>query len=105
MSAYPFYKIFVAELSDRVVGTFALLIMDNIGHMGASSAIIEDVAVDPEFQNSGIGQSMMGYAFEKAQQNGCYKVMLSANLKRKLAHTFYESLGFEKHGYSYKLDC
>jgi hypothetical protein len=27
--------------------------------------------------------------------------MLSSNLKRKLVHKFYESLGFDRHGYSF----
>ena len=28
---------------------------------------------------------------------------LSSNLKREAAHAFYESLGFEKHGYSFRV--
>ncbi|MFA5921540.1 MAG: hypothetical protein WC856_09645 [Methylococcaceae bacterium] len=40
MSSYPNYKIYVAVSDKRVVGTFALLIMDNLGHLGAPSAII-----------------------------------------------------------------
>ena len=31
----------------RIVGTFALLVMDNLGHLGAPSAIVEDVVVAP----------------------------------------------------------
>lgn len=34
----------------------------------------------------------------------CYKVTLSAYLKRDRAHRFYESLGFTKHGYSFLLE-
>ena len=103
-SMYPSYSLFVAELTGQVVGTFALLIMDNIGHLGAPSAIIEAVAVAPAFQKMGIGRSMMNHAFDIAKQNGCYKVTLSAHLKRNDAHKFYESIGFEKHGYSYRLN-
>jgi len=104
MSLYPFYKLYVAETHElRIVGTFALLIMENIGHMGAPSAIIEDVAVDPDFHRIGVGRCMMEYSFGIAKEKGCYKVMLSANLKRNLAHIFYESIGFEKHGYSFRL--
>ena len=101
MSCYPRYSIYVAVRDERVVGTFALLIMDNLGHLGAPSAIIEDVAVDPTLQGQGIGRAMMRHAIRLASESGCYKVMLSSNLKRERAHSFYESLGFERHGYSF----
>ena len=103
MARYPNYKLFVAVAGERVVGTFALLIMDNLGHLGAPSAIIEDVAVDPALQSRGIGRDMMQYALELAAANGCYKATLSSNLKRVRAHAFYESLGFERHGYSFRI--
>lgn len=102
---YPNYKIYVAVRDSRVLGTFALLVMDNLGHLGTPSAIIEDVAVDPLFQEQGIGKAMMRYAIQRATEYGCYKVMLSSNLKRERAHSFYESLDFERHGYSFRIDA
>lgn len=103
MSSYPNYKIYVAVSDKRVVGTFALLIMDNLGHLGAPSAIIEDVVVDPTLQGQGIGKKMMQHAIQLATENGCYKAVLSSNVKRERAHVFYESLDFERHGYSFRL--
>lgn len=47
---YPDYTLWVAERDGRVVGSFALLVMDNLGHMGTPSAVVEDVAVDPAAQ-------------------------------------------------------
>jgi len=101
MLRYPNYKIYVAVNEGVVVGTFALLIMDNLGHMGALSAIIEDVAVSPISQGQGIVKFMMNYAMDLATECGCYKVVLSSNLKRERSHSFYESLDFERHGYSF----
>ncbi len=103
MTHYPDYKIFVSICDGRIVGTFALLIMDNLGHCGTPSAVIEDVAVDPEWQGCGIGKAMMRHALNIAQKKGCYKAVLSSNLKRKQAHAFYEALGFERHGYSFRI--
>lgn len=103
-SEYPSYKIYIAQYSATIVGTFALLIMDNLGHLGKPSAVIEDVAVSPEYHGKGIGRAMMHHAMEIARDAGCYKMTLSSNLKRINAHRFYESLGFEKHGYSYRID-
>jgi ribosomal protein S18 acetylase RimI-like enzyme len=103
MARYPDYRIYVAIRDDRIVGTFALLIMDNLGHRGAPSGVIEDVAVDPQCQGQGIGKTMMQHALRLCGEKGCYKLALSSNLKRERAHAFYESLGFERHGYSFSV--
>ena len=101
---YPNYHLYVAELSGSIVGTFALLIMDNLLHLGHPSGIVEAVAVDPACQGQGIGKAMMQFALEQCRHADCYKMALSTNLKRKNAHAFYESLGFTKHGFSYVID-
>ena len=101
MEKYPDYSIYVAELDHKVAGTFALAVMDNLGHMGAPSGLVEDVAVASDMQRRGIGKIMMEEAIRICKAKGCYKVMLSSNLKREAAHKFYESIGFKKHGYSF----
>ena len=101
---YPDYRLHLAETDGRLAGTFALLIMDNLGECGTPSGIIEDVVVEPEYQRRGVGRAMMQHALAICRQKGCYKLMLSSNLARSSAHAFYESLGFEKHGYSFRID-
>jgi ribosomal protein S18 acetylase RimI-like enzyme len=102
-SAYPHYVLYVAEQGGRIAGSYALLVMDNLGHLGAPSAIVEDVVVAPSAQSQGIGQAMMRHALAEARLSGCYKLMLSSNAKRNRAHAFYEALGFERHGYSFRI--
>jgi len=46
---------------------------------------------------------MMSHAIGLCRERGCYKVVISSNFKRPKAHAFYESLGFERHGYSFRL--
>lgn len=104
ISNYPFFKVYVAVLDDEIAGTFELLIMDNLGHQGIPSGIIEDVVVAELHQGKGIGKAMMVYAVNVCKEQGCYKVALSSNLKRERAHQFYESLGFKKHGYSFYME-
>lgn len=104
---YPSYRLWIAtpkELDDRLVGTFTLLVIDNLVHRGSPSGIVEGVAVDPAFQGQGIGKQMMQFAMAQGRAAGCYKLSLSTNLKRKEAHAFYESLGFQKHGYSFLVE-
>lgn len=101
---YPSYRLWVAcdpAQSDEVVGTYALLIMDNLAHRGTPSAIVEDVVVSATRQGQGIGRHMMQHAQDQARQGACYKLVLSSNQKRERAHAFYESLGFQRHGFSF----
>ena len=100
---YPDYTLYVAEQDGRIVGSFALLIMDNLGHLGAPSAIVEDVVVGPVQQGRGIGRAMMRFAIARCRDKHCYKLMLSSNARRARAHAFYEQLGFERHGYSFRI--
>jgi GNAT superfamily N-acetyltransferase len=104
IKSYPDYKIFVATHDSAVVGTFALLIMDNLVNGGLPSGVVEDVAVAAEYQGQGIGKQMMNFAFERCRQRGCYKLVLSSNEKRQAAHQFYESLGFVRHGFSFRVN-
>lgn len=103
MLSHPDYQLYVAEREGRIVGTFALLVMENLGHQGTPSAIIEDIAVDERAHRQGLGRAMVAHARELARAKGCYKLVLSSNLKREQAHAFYDALGFERHGYSYRV--
>lgn len=102
IESYPNYKIYVSEIDNNIVGTIAVLIMHNIGHLGKKSAVFESIAVLPEWQGRGIGKKMLEHAIDLCKEHGCYKITLSANIKREKAHQFYESLGFVQHGISFK---
>jgi GNAT superfamily N-acetyltransferase len=103
-SKYPNYMLYIAKIDESIVGTFSLLIMDNIAHQGRPSAIIEDIVVDIKYRYQGIGREMLKHAMETSKKNGCYKLALSSNLKREQAHAFYERLGLKKHGYSFLIE-
>lgn len=98
---YPSYRLFVACHAGAIVGTYTLLVMHKLAHLGAPAAIVEDVAVSPQHQGMGIGKAMMAHAMRLAGEAGCYKLALSSNQKRTDAHAFYESLGFQRHGFSF----
>jgi GNAT superfamily N-acetyltransferase len=101
---YPSLRVFVAEVDGQIVGTYELLIMDNLAKRGRKSAVVEDVAVSPQHQGHGIGRAMIQHAMDLAKDAGCYKLVLSSNLKRPNAHAFYEAIGFERHGYSFRVE-
>ncbi len=101
---YPDYAVYLAEEDGAIVGTFALMVIDNIAHWGTPTALVENVVVAEGQQGGGIGRRMMREAFALAAAKGAYKVALSSNLRSERAHRFYESLGFEKYGFSFKLE-
>ena len=95
------HEIYVAELQERIVGTFSMIFVGGIPHGARDSCIVEDVVVGAEMQGAGIGKRMMRFAMEQCATRDCYKLVLSSHVNRAKAHRFYESLGFQKHGYSY----
>jgi GNAT superfamily N-acetyltransferase len=98
---YPSYRVFVAVAGGSFAGTYALILLDNLAKRGAKAGVVEDVAVLPAVQGRGVGRAMMEHARAECRAAGCYKMMLSSNVKREGAHAFYDSLGFERHGYSF----
>lgn len=104
---YPSYRLFVAcepAHPDSVIASYALLVMHNLAHCGAPSAIVEDVVVHQQRQGRGIGRQLMAHAIEQARVAGCYKLSLSSNDKRQAAHAFYDSLGLQRHGLSFVIE-
>ena len=87
----------------RIAAVYSPLILDKLAKRGVPSGIVEDVAVDPSAQRQGVGRAMMEHALNLCRQAGCYKMALSSNMERAKAHEFYESLGFERHGYSFRV--
>ncbi len=104
MTAYPDYGVYVAVAGRAIVGTFALLVMDNLAHRGAPSGVVEDVAVRRDWHRRGVGRRMMRAALAHCRARRCYKLTLSSNARRVDAHRFYAALGFRRHGYSFRVD-
>jgi GNAT superfamily N-acetyltransferase len=104
MQSYPDYQLFVAEVKGEILGVMALLIMDNLGHLGAPSTLVEDVVVRPDWRRRGLGREMLRFAIHRARAKGCYKLALSSHRDREEAHHFYASLGLQQHGYSFLVE-
>lgn len=103
LASYPDYAVYLAEEDGVCVGTFALLMMDNLAHGGAPEGVVENVVVAEGRRGQGIGRAMMRFAMERCAAAGCYKLVLSSNVRREDAHRFYENLGFVQHGLSFSV--
>lgn len=100
---YPSYTLYVAEADGDVVGTFALLVLDNLAHDLTPAGLVESVAVAEDRRGQGVGAAMMRFAMDRCTEAGCYKLALSSNAVRTGAHRFYERLGFMPHGFSFAI--
>ncbi|MBD2164942.1 GNAT family N-acetyltransferase [Calothrix membranacea FACHB-236] len=99
----PNYHIYIAYLNQQPVGTFSLLYAPTMMHRGYHKfAVLDSVTVISQMRGKGIGSEMVKAALKLSAEAGCYKMTLSSNLKRDRAHQFYQSLGFEQHGWSFK---
>ena len=91
IKANPNHIIHVALLENKVVGTATLFIepkfIRNLGRVGH----IEDVAVNGDYEQKGIGKKIIQSLLEVAEHKGCYKTILDCDDK---VIGFYEKLGF-----------
>jgi GNAT superfamily N-acetyltransferase len=103
LSQMPGARVRVAESGGRIIGTLTLFILPMLSHQATPCAVVESVGVDAALQGQGAGRALMEDAMRLAAQAGCYKLALSSNLRRSEAHAFYQHLGFDQHGLSFKV--
>lgn len=97
----------VVEQDDKLVATSNIVIVPNLTRTGRPYAVIENVVTHPDARRKGFGRAAMQLLLEFAEAQNCYKVMLLSSSKRKEAHEFYRSLGFDgnaKCGFIYYMD-
>ncbi|MES2536445.1 MAG: GNAT family N-acetyltransferase [Pseudomonadota bacterium] len=103
MAQYPNFRAYLVFENKVAVASFTLMIFSSPSHHGAPQAMLDAVVVTPARRGAGIGETMIERALAIATEAGCYKMMLSSNLKRMDAHRFYERIGFTQHGISFAI--
>ena len=101
INSTPDYTIAVAELEGKVIGATTLLIEQKFIHNGGLVGHIEDVVVDKNHRGQKIGQKIMKFLLDIANDRGCYKTILDCTDDVKL---FYEKLGFKPIGNELRFD-
>jgi GNAT superfamily N-acetyltransferase len=96
-------ELLVAEEQGEVAGSLVLFIAPNLSHNGLPWALVENVIVDQKYRRQGIGKLLMDYAIARVKEAGCYRIGLSSDKRRKEAHRFYRSLGFEASSHGFRL--
>jgi len=95
------YKIYVAILDSKVVGTATIFIEQKFIHDGGKVGHIEDVAIRKNYHEKGIGQRIVKALLKYAKKKGCYKTILDCTDDLT---PFYEKIGFKRHSNSMRFD-
>lgn len=85
----------VAETAEGLVGTLDLVILAALTHGGHPWAVIENVVVDGEWRQRGVGRTLMDRAVAIAAAAECSEVQLVSHERRHEAHVLYERAGFD----------
>jgi ribosomal protein S18 acetylase RimI-like enzyme len=94
------YQVYIcATDNEKLIGFCSLTVKNNLW-LEANSGDIDELVVDCEYRNQGIGKLLMNKIEKIAQDYKCKRLYLESASHRTVAHEFYEKLGFEKHTYS-----
>jgi len=87
--------IVVAEIAGELASTCALSINKSIANGARPFAIIEHVITADRFRRQGLSRRVLEFAISLAWENNCCKVMLLSGEQLTMAHSLYESVGFQ----------
>lgn len=66
--------------------------------------LLENVYVEPEHRNKGLGGMIVRALIAEAKKQQCYKIIGTSKAGNTDAHRFYERLGFKNVGYEFRMD-
>lgn len=92
---------YVVEVDGEVSGTATLYVMEKLIHSGGKVGVIEDVAVSKHARGLGLGKMLIEALSERAERQGCYKVILSCSEDNV---AFYEKCDFYRHEVTMRKD-
>jgi ribosomal protein S18 acetylase RimI-like enzyme len=91
----PNQMLAVAERDGRVIGCLQISFIPGLSRLGMWRGQIEAVRVASGQRCGGLGKAMLTWAIEQCRARGCGLVQLTTDKRRRQAHRFYESLGFD----------
>lgn len=93
------YQVYICATDDeKLVGYCSLTIKNNLW-MLANLGNVDELVVDSEYRNRGIGKMLMCEIEKIAREHECKRLELDSAFHRTIAHEFYERSGFEKRAY------
>ena len=79
----------------KLIGSGTLFLQPKLSHGGKNIAQIEDIVIDNNYRNLGIGKNIILQLLERSENMNCYKIILSCSENLK---NYYYKLGFNECG-------
>jgi ribosomal protein S18 acetylase RimI-like enzyme len=95
----PDYIFLVAEVEDEIAGSLMGIICEELYRECRPFMVIEDVIVDREFREQGIGSALMREIEAYAVSRNCNYIIFVSERERTDAVPFYRSLGYAPDSY------
>lgn len=96
-------KIEILDESGIVIGHCYLYLLENDLHK-SPFGFMEDVFVEEEFRNKGVGSKLVLKCADVAKREGCYKLIGTFREDKAYLRIFYERYGFKISGFSFRRD-
>ncbi len=97
-----FVKILVLK-DGKEIGRCRIFLIRNDLHE-KPYVLLEDVFINEEHRNKGIGNLLVKKVIKQAKSLGCYKIIATSRFERENVHEFYKKLGFERWGYEFRIN-
>ena len=93
----------IAKDGDQVIGRAFLYILKNDLHP-EPFGFMEDVFVEQQHRQKGIGKQLVQEIIAEAKKAGCYKLIGTSRHERPTVHDFYTPFGFKDYGKEFRMD-
>jgi len=101
----PNYFQIVATTEEEIVAYVTLIIIVQMTHEGATTALITDLIVSEGIENketqADIASDLLEFTLSLAQEYGCYKTIVENDYLPKLTETACETFEFTKNTHSF----
>ena len=94
------YRTFVAVHDGKVCGMIGTVALPSYEHNDVGGRILA-IVIPRAMRRRGIGRALIATAERDFIHRGIRRVALNTRLAREHAHTFYESLGYERNGWRF----
>jgi glucosamine-phosphate N-acetyltransferase len=78
---------------NKIIGCGSIIIENKIIHNFGKVGHIEDIVIDSNYRNYGLGKMIVNFLVNFAKSKNCYKVILACN---DFNLEFYKKIGFNK---------
>jgi GNAT superfamily N-acetyltransferase len=95
MNNDPAYILLGAFSGDILTGSLMGIVCHDLVGACRPFMVIENVIVAGEYRGKGIGRKLLNAIEEAGRTRNCYYTMFVSGMKRKDAHAFYESAGYD----------